>query len=58
MTPREGGGEICGFCGQPGADKVPHPVRWPGEDSAGTDYVHASCESGMGWRGVNPPSPS
>ena len=36
--------DICGFCGLPGADKVPHPVRWPGEDSAGTEYVHATCE--------------
>jgi len=36
--------DICGFCGQPGADKVPHPMRWPGECSAGTPYVHASCE--------------
>lgn len=37
--------DICGFCGLPGADKVPHPARWPGEDSAGTTYVHAACES-------------
>ena len=37
--------DICGFCGEPGADKVPHPVRWPGERSAGTEYVHAECES-------------
>jgi hypothetical protein len=36
--------DICGFCGKPGADKIPHPVRWPGEESAGTPYVHASCE--------------
>lgn len=36
--------DICGFCGQPGADKVPHPHHWPGERSAGTDYVHAACE--------------
>lgn len=36
--------DICGFCGQPGADKVPHPVRWPGEESAGTVYVHVECE--------------
>ena len=36
--------DICGFCNQPGADKVPHPVRWPGEESAGTKYVHATCE--------------
>ena len=36
--------DICGFCGLPGADKIPHHVRWPGEDSAGTEYVHAACE--------------
>jgi hypothetical protein len=36
--------DICGFCGLPGADKFPHPVRWPGELSAGTELVHADCE--------------
>lgn len=36
--------KICGFCNQPGADKIPHPVRWPGEESADTEYVHATCE--------------
>lgn len=36
--------DICGFCNMPGADKVPHPIRWPGENSAGTEYVHSSCE--------------
>jgi len=36
--------DICGFCGFPGADKIPHPVRWPGEEPAGTEYVHARCE--------------
>ena len=34
----------CGFCGLPGCDKVPHPVRWPGEESPGSKYVHAVCE--------------
>ena len=37
--------DVCGFCDEPGADKVPHPVRWPGEASAGTELVHASCEA-------------
>lgn len=37
--------DICGFCGQPGADKIPHPLRWPGERSAGTECVHAACEA-------------
>jgi len=36
--------DICGFCGEPGADKMPHPVRWPGEQSAGTELVHTACE--------------
>ena len=36
--------DICGFCGKPGTDKIPHPVRWPGEDSVCTKYVHAECE--------------
>lgn len=36
--------DICGFCGKPGADKFPHPVRWPGEESARTELVHAECE--------------
>lgn len=36
--------DICGFCGQPGAEKVPHPLRLPGEESAGTELVHAACE--------------
>lgn len=36
--------DICGFCGLPDADKFPHPVRWPGEKSAGTELVHAACE--------------
>ena len=36
--------DICGFCGEPGADKIPHPIRWTGEGSAGTEYVHSGCE--------------
>lgn len=37
--------DICGFCNKSGADKIPHPVRWPGEESAGTEFVHAECEN-------------
>jgi hypothetical protein len=40
----EDNSDICGFCGTHGADKIPHPIRWPGEESAGTSYVHAVCE--------------
>ncbi len=40
----EGDDDICGLCGKPGADKVPHPEYWPGERMPGTEYVHADCE--------------
>ena len=36
--------DICGLCGQPGADKVPHPCHWPGEEVPNTKFVHAECE--------------
>lgn len=36
--------DICGFCGESGADKVPHPVRWPGEAHPESELVHADCE--------------
>lgn len=36
--------DICGLCGEPGADKIPHPVRWPGERAPETDLVHEACE--------------
>ena len=37
--------DICGFCGLPESDKFPHPIHWPGEQSAGTELVHADCEN-------------
>lgn len=37
--------DICGLCGMPGADKIPHPIRWPGELRPDTDLVHAECEN-------------
>lgn len=37
-------GDICGLCGDPGADKVPHPHYWPGELRPDTEYVHRDCE--------------
>ena len=37
--------DVCGLCGQPGADKVPHPIYWPGEQQPQSQYVHAECES-------------
>lgn len=36
--------QTCGFCGELGADKMPHPIHWPGEMQAGTELVHAECE--------------
>ncbi len=36
--------DICGLCGFPGADKIPHPIRWPDEQNPGTPYVHSKCE--------------
>ena len=42
--PDELADDICGFCGLPDADKMPHPMHWPGEESAGTRLVHAECE--------------
>lgn len=36
--------DICGLCGLPGADKLPHPEHWPGERIPDTGLVHAECE--------------
>lgn len=36
--------DICGLCGQPGADKVKHPEHWPGEENPPGNYVHEACE--------------
>jgi len=35
---------ICGLCGLPGADKIAHPVHWPGEQIPTGQFVHATCE--------------
>lgn len=37
--------DICGLCGQLGADKIPQPHYWPGEQRPGSEYVHAECEN-------------
>lgn len=39
------GHDTCGLCGEPGADKMPHPIYWPGEQRPDTDLVHAECEN-------------
>jgi hypothetical protein len=36
--------DICGLCGLPGADKIPHSAYWPGEARPNRPYVHADCE--------------
>lgn len=36
--------DICGLCGEPGADKVAHPIHWPGECVPDGPLVHAECE--------------
>ena len=36
--------DLCGLCGQPGADKIAHPVHWPGEQVPDGPLVHATCE--------------
>ena len=36
--------DICGLCGLPGADKIPHPIYWPDERRPYTEYVHAEGE--------------
>ena len=36
--------DVCCWCGEPGADKIPAPVQWPEQDAATTEYVHSHCE--------------
>lgn len=36
--------DICGLCGEPGADKFAHPVHWPGERVPDGPLVHQQCE--------------
>ena len=37
--------DICGLCGEAGADKIAHPVHWPGEQVPDGSMVHADCEN-------------
>lgn len=37
--------DLCGLCGEPGADKIAHPHRWPGERTPDGPLVHAECEN-------------
>lgn len=36
--------DICGLCGETGADKFPHTNYWPGEQRPDSEFVHAECE--------------
>ena len=36
--------DICGLCGEPGADKFAHPIHWPGEQVSDGPLVHRECE--------------
>jgi hypothetical protein len=36
--------DICSLCGEPSADKIPHPIHWPGEQRPDSELVHAECE--------------
>jgi hypothetical protein len=40
----EDNSDICGLCDLPGADKIAHPVHWPGERVSDTGFVHNMCE--------------
>ncbi len=37
--------DICGLCGELGADKYAHPVHWPGEQVPTGPLVHQACEA-------------
>ena len=36
--------DVCGICGETGADKYKQPCRWPGEINPEGEFVHAECE--------------
>jgi hypothetical protein len=42
---REAEEDICGLCGEPGADKFAHPAHWPGERVPDEKLVHKACEN-------------
>jgi hypothetical protein len=37
--------DICGLCGKSGADKLAHPIHWPGEQVPDGPLVHEDCEN-------------
>jgi hypothetical protein len=36
--------DICGLCGLPGANKIPHMEYWPNERRPDHPLVHPECE--------------
>jgi len=36
--------DICGYCGEKGAEKYAHLIYWPNEQRPGTEFVHRHCE--------------
>ena len=49
--------DICGLCGEPGADKMAlwtgGGVYWPGETISETEMVHQECEQAETQRAFN-----
>ncbi len=37
--------DVCGLCGERGADKIPAPRQWPGEREPDSRLVHDYCET-------------
>lgn len=50
MTDSTDDDDICGLCGEPGADKIHQPYYWPTERRPECDLVHAECEQTEGAR--------
>lgn len=36
--------DVCGFCGEGGAEKIPAPLQYRDQMDAETSYVHQECE--------------
>ena len=49
MTEDNGGDDVWGLCGEPGADKMAKWTGggkyWPGECASETEMVHSECEA-------------
>lgn len=49
MTDENPDDDLCGLCGEPGADKMAKwtggAIYWPGEERPDTEMVHSDCEN-------------